>query len=97
MDAENLGRMFAPSIIRHATNTMDVVAAQVEAVIVSYFILNVMAFSNRRGTDTSGTGTGTGNGGKEEEKEEVKDEEVKEIDFGEDDELETSRGKGEEE
>ncbi len=51
MDAENLGRMFAPSIIRHETNTMDVAAAQAEAVIVSYFIVNVLAFSNRRSKD----------------------------------------------
>jgi hypothetical protein len=53
MDADNLGRMFAPSIIRHETNTMDVVAAQAEAVIVSYFIANVLAFSHRRGKESS--------------------------------------------
>ena len=38
---------------------MDIIAAQVEAVIVSYFILNVMAFSKRRGKE--------GGEGKEEE------------------------------
>ena len=68
MDAENLGRMFAPSIIRHPTNTMDLVATQVEAVIVSYFILNVMGFSKRKGKEGEGKEE-EGEGEKEKEKE----------------------------
>ena len=100
MDAENLGRMFAPSIVRHETNTMDVAAAQVEAIIVSYLIVNVFAFSNRRMKESPGVGEGlaevAGGGSElgeseEKEKEKGKEKEEEKIDFGEDDELETMR------
>jgi len=48
MTAENLGRMFAPSIIRHETDTMDLQAAQMEACLVSYLISHVYSFSSKK-------------------------------------------------
>jgi len=51
MTADNLGRMFAPSILRHESNVMDVQAAQAESLIVCMLVINAYNFSRRKKKD----------------------------------------------